>query len=210
MADAVIVHTPGLVFEPEGRRLGGSWGWFVLRGALALVLAGAAFVFPLGAIFAFALVFAAFCAVDGLLSLAAGIRGAARGRRWIGPLLRGIVSLAVPVLFFIAPGAVTIGYAVLTLAIVIGWALVSGMAEIVAAFELRGQVRRHWLLGLTGVVSIALGVAIMVLLWRDPLATLVSVGWLIALWALLAGIGYVAFGLELRRMAPGARQSPPS
>jgi uncharacterized membrane protein HdeD (DUF308 family) len=58
----------------------------VFRGALALLLGVVTILFPLNALFAFTLVFAAYAGADGILSLIAGVRGRPRrrivGGRW--------------------------------------------------------------------------------------------------------------------------------
>src|SRR3546814_19553418 len=81
-----------------------NWGWFVVRGVLALTLGVVAFLFPVSALFAFTMVFAAYAGADGLLSTIAAVRGATRQeeRRWT-LILRGLTGLAVAVLFVLMP-----------------------------------------------------------------------------------------------------------
>jgi uncharacterized membrane protein HdeD (DUF308 family) len=54
-----------------------NWKWFMVRGVIALALGIGAIVFPLSAVFAFTMVFAAYCFIDGIASLVAGVRGRA-------------------------------------------------------------------------------------------------------------------------------------
>src|SRR3546814_20977218 len=69
---------------------------FVVLGFLALTLGVVAFLFPVSALFAFTMVFAAYACADGLLSTIAGVRGATRKEeRWWTLILRGIIGLAV-------------------------------------------------------------------------------------------------------------------
>jgi uncharacterized membrane protein HdeD (DUF308 family) len=56
----------------------GSWSGAVL----ALILGTVAFLFPVSALFAFTMVFAAYAGADGLLSTMAGVRGATRPRAY--------------------------------------------------------------------------------------------------------------------------------
>jgi uncharacterized membrane protein HdeD (DUF308 family) len=51
-----------------------NWGWFVVRGFLALLLGAVAVLFPVSALFAFTMVFAAYAGADGLFSTIAGVR----------------------------------------------------------------------------------------------------------------------------------------
>ena len=60
-----------------------NWGWIVFRGVLALALGVVSFLFPLSALFAFAMVFAAYAGADGILSMVAAVRGSRRKEeRW--------------------------------------------------------------------------------------------------------------------------------
>jgi len=75
---------------------GSTLGSFVVRGVLALALGAVAFLFPVSALFALTMVFAAYAGADGLLSTVAGVRGAARREeRWWALILRGIIGIAV-------------------------------------------------------------------------------------------------------------------
>lgn len=185
--------------------LGRNWGWFVLRGVLALLLAVIAFFFPLGTLFGFTLLFAAWAGADGILSIVAGVRGASRGEeRWWLLVLRGALGVAFAALFALMPGIATLSYALLTLTAVIIWAIAVGVLEIATAIRLRKAARGEWLMALSGLLSILLGVGLWVLLLVSPVTSILSVAWAIAAWALIAGIALIALGLRLRRHAARA------
>lgn len=186
--------------------LSANWGWFVFRGILAVVLGVASFLFPLSALFAFTLVFAAWSGADGVLSLIAGIRGArAREDRWGALILRGFLGIAVAVLVALMPGAAALGYAVITLSIVAAWAILTGGIEIAAAIRLRQAITGEWLLALSGLLSLLLGAALFWLVLTNPLASLVSAAWLIGAYALFVGIVLIGLGLRLRGHAKTER-----
>ncbi|NNG56435.1 HdeD family acid-resistance protein [Sphingomonas paucimobilis] len=177
-----------------------NWGWFVVRGVLALVLGVVAVLFPVSALFTFTMVFAAYAGADGLLSTVAGVRGASRKEeRWWALVLRGIVGIAVAVLFVLMPFAATVSYALVTLGMLSAWAILTGMLEVVAAIRLRKEIEGEWLLGLSGAVSILLGLAVPAALVITPLATILSVAWVIAGYAIIAGVVLIGLGLRLRR-----------
>lgn len=191
--------------------LGRNWGWFVVRGILALVLGAAAVLFPVSALFAFTMVFAAYAGADGLLSTIAGVRGARRKEeRWWAFVLRGIVGMAVAVLFVLMPIAATVSYALATLGMLSAWAIITGVLELAAAIRLRKAIEGEWLLALSGVLSILLGLAVPVALVVTPLVTILSVAWVIAGYAIIAGVVLVGLGLRLRRhegkSGPGAER----
>ncbi|GGO91504.1 HdeD family acid-resistance protein [Stakelama pacifica] len=177
-----------------------NWGWFVVRGVLALILGTVAFLFPLSALFAFTMVFAAYAGADGLLSTIAGVRGAThKEERWWALIVRGIIGIAVAALFVAVPFVATISYALATLGILSAWAILTGLLEIAATIPLRKEIEGEWLLGLSGVLSILLGLAVPVALYVNPPATILSVAWVIAIYAVIAGVVLIGFGLRLRQ-----------
>ncbi|MFP5330245.1 MAG: HdeD family acid-resistance protein [Alphaproteobacteria bacterium] len=182
-----------------------NWGWLVVRGVLALALGAAAILFPLGALYAFTLLFAAFAFVDGIASLIAGIRGARTGERWGALVLRGVVGVAVGVLFVLMPMISTLSYAYVTIAMLVAWSVIAGVLEIQAAIRLRKEIEGEWLLGLSGLLSVALGIAILVLVMPNPAATILSAAWLIAIFAIISGVVLIAQGLRLRGKAASAK-----
>ena len=171
----------------------------VLRGALALLLGITAFVFPVSALLAFTTVFAAYAAVDGVLSVVAAVRGARQKEdRWWTYIVRGLIGIATTALFVIAPVGMTIGYALVTLIMLSAWAIVTGSLELFAAIRLRKVIAGEWLMALSGALSLALCFAIVVLLIIDPLATFPSAAWVIGTYAIVAGIVLIRLGLRLR------------
>lgn len=178
-----------------------NWGWFMLRGVLALLLALAAVIFPLGALFAFTLLFAAYASVDGVAALVAGVRGARAGERWAALLFRGVVGILVGILFLIMPIVATVTYAYLSIVMLAVWSIVAGALEIAAAVRLRREIEGEWLLGLSGALSLLLGIGVLALVLPNPAATLLSAAWLIAIFALGSGIVLIAQALRLRRRA---------
>ena len=181
------------------RTLAANWSWFLLRGILSILIGIAALMFPTSALIAFALLVGAWIGADGVLSLVAGIRGArAKEDRWGMLILRGLLGIGVAVLVALSPGIAALAYAIVTLSIIAFWAILTGGFEIAAAVRLRKAIEGEWLLALSGILSLALGIGIIWLFLTDPLASLVSVAWVIGFYALVAGAILVAFALRLR------------
>ena len=181
-----------------------NWGWFVLRGVLAILLGISAFLFPFSALFAFTMVFAFFAFMDGIASLVSGIRGARhKEERWGALIFRGIIGIVIAASFLVMPGLATVASAFTALGLLAAWSITGGALEILAAIRLRKVIRGEWLLMLSGALSIALGV-IIVTLMANPLATMVSAAWAIGAYALVDGLVLVAQGFRLRRTEAAA------
>jgi uncharacterized membrane protein HdeD (DUF308 family) len=189
MAESLVTHT---------------WRWILARGVLLILLGIFALLAPGFALFTFALVFAAYSFVDGVLALVAGVRAARHdGRRWGAMLLSGLAGVAIGVLFALFPLVSTVAYALLIVWLVAAWAAITGVLEIAAAIRLRRAIEGEWLLGLAGALSVLLGAALVWLLFASPAATLLSVAWLIAIYAVISGVALIALGVRMRRKAAG-------
>lgn len=81
------------------------------------------------------------------------------------------------------------------LIVVAVWAILGGALRIFAAIQLRKQIEGEWILIVSGLLSIAFGVAIIAL----PHAGLVSIAWIIGFWALAFGVLFVLLAFRLRK-----------
>jgi uncharacterized membrane protein HdeD (DUF308 family) len=177
-----------------------NWGWFALRGVLAIALGIGALLLPAAALFAFATIFAAYSFVDGVFALVSGIRGARdREERWGALVLTGVAGIAVGVIFLFFPLLGTVAYAVMAVVMVAVWAILTGAFEIATAWRLRREITGEWLLIVSGALSVLLGVFLLALLWTAPGVTMLSVAWLIGIYALAAGVVLLVVAYRLRR-----------
>ena len=79
--------------------------------------------------------------------------------------------------------------------IIAGWAVVTGILEIIVAIVLRRELRGEWMLALTGVLSVALGVVLAL----QPTAGAIAVVWIIGAYAILLGTVLIFLGFRVRR-----------
>jgi uncharacterized membrane protein HdeD (DUF308 family) len=73
---------------------------------------------------------------------------------------------------------------------------VTGVLEIIAGIGLRKEIQGEWLLAISGIVSLGLGVLLLVF----PSAGEVTIIWLIGVYAILFGLMLLGLGLRLRRL----------
>ena len=179
-----------------------NWGWFVLRGVLAILLGIAAFLVPGLTLFAFTLVFTAFCFADGIVMLITGIRRAGSGHTpWWTMILPGLAGMAVGVIFLFWPLLSTLAYAIAAVLLVAGWAIVTGALQIAAAIRLREEIEGEWILGLAGLFGVVLGLALITLTALQPTLSILSVAWVIGFYAIMTGVMLLMLGLRLRKRA---------
>jgi len=107
-------------------------------------------------------------------------------------LLWGLVSVAIGIITFVAPGVTTMAL----LYYIAIWAIIIGVLQIIAAIRLRAEIKGEWLLGLAGLASVVFGVVLIV----HPGAGVLTVLWLIALYAVLSGILLVFLALKMRSL----------
>jgi uncharacterized membrane protein HdeD (DUF308 family) len=107
-------------------------------------------------------------------------------------LLEGVICVVFAILAFAWPGIT----AIVLLFLIAAWVRVSGIVEIVAAMQLRKVIEGEWVLGLTGVLSVLVG---LILLLRPTVGAL-AVVWVIGFYALLFGILMLYLAFKIRRL----------
>jgi len=170
--------------------LGRKWWLYVVRGALAIVFGLLALIWPDQIKLALVLVFGIYAMADGIFSVTTGIVTAPYFKHWWAVLLEGIAGILVGAVTFINPNIT--GFALLFL--FAAWAVVTGAFEIVAAIQLRRLIVGEWALILSGLLSIILGV----LLFVFPAAGVVSLVWVIGIYAVLFGTTMIILAIRLR------------
>jgi uncharacterized membrane protein HdeD (DUF308 family) len=174
------------------KRITRNWWLFAVRGVVAVIFGLVALARPEQTMQAMVLVFGVFALVDGAFSVIASLSSAPFFGRWWALLLEGTAGILVGLMAIFLPDIT--GRALLyTIA---AWALVTGVFEIVAAFQLRRVLTGEWVLILSGLLSMLFGV----LLFVFPGAGAVSLVWLIGVYAILFGITLVILAFRLRSL----------
>jgi len=164
-----------------------NWWVLALRGLLAVLFGFAALLLPLGTLEAVGRLFGVYAILEGALVVLIGMRGTQYRGAFLSEgafgIMAGLVALAWP------------GVTALVLLYVIAiWAILSGIAEIIAAVALRREIEGEWVLFLVGVLSVVLGVAMAVL----PSVGVLSLIWLVGLYALAVGIAMIVLAFRVR------------
>ena len=169
-----------------------NWWAIALRGAVAILFGIAALMMPETALVALVLLFAAYLLLDGVFAIIAGFRAAERHERWFWLLAEGVLGIAAALFIAAYPEV----YLILFIYVAALWAIVSGVALLVAAFRLYRH-EGEWMMLAAGILSIVWGV--LVLIW--PAAGVVVWAWWIGAYALIFGAMMLALAFRLRRAA---------
>lgn len=165
--------------------------FLVLRGVVSLLVGIVAFLWPGITLVALVALFALYAFLDGIVNLVLGFtRTATHDHSWT-QVLAGVVAIVVGGLAVTMP-EVTLFWLIMLIA---AWAIVRGVLDVAAAVELRRVIRGEWLLAVTGLLSIAFGILVVVF----PDVGALSVAWLLGFYAFIWGIALVSLGLRLRK-----------
>jgi uncharacterized membrane protein HdeD (DUF308 family) len=174
------------------RALADNWWLLLLRGIAAIAFGILAFMWPVLTLLTLTLLWGAYAIADGVLALWGAIfgQGGQMGSRfWLA--IVGVAGIIAGLLAFAWPGVT----ALVLLLFIACWAIVIGLMQIWGAIQLRKEIEGEWLLVLSGLLSVAFGVILLV----QPGVGALAVVWLIGWYAILAGCLYVALAFRLKK-----------
>jgi uncharacterized membrane protein HdeD (DUF308 family) len=185
-------------------RLSLNWSALALRGVVAIAFGILAFLLPGLTLGALILLFAAYAIVDGVSHVITGFRQPSGDGPDVLMILGGIAGIAAGAIAVILPGIT----ALFLLALIGAWAILTGAAEIVAAYRLRKAISGEWLLALDGALSIAFGLYVLLF----PGAGAIALVWLIAAFAVVSGITLLMLAFRMRSLSQrrGGMQAGPT
>jgi len=168
--------------------LADNWWAMALRGLIAIIFGLICVFVPGAAILTLILFFSAYMLVDGVLAIASGIKAARNGKRWGLLILEGVVDITAGAIAFIWPGVTAIAFVLL-----IGvWAVISGGLMIGAAFSLKLDHGRWWLV-LAGIASVIFGILLLI----SPIVGAVVLAWWVGAYAIAFGIMLLILSFKL-------------
>lgn len=166
------------------------WWVFAIRGIAALVFGILAFIWPETTLTVLVFLFGAYVLVDGVSLLIALARGDAAARRhaWTVAIM-GVLGIVVGVVTFVWPGLTALSL----LYLVAFWAITTGVFQVIAAIALRRELEGEVWMALGGVASIGFGA----LLVAFPGEGLISLVWLVGIWAVVFGLSSLSLAYRL-------------
>jgi uncharacterized membrane protein HdeD (DUF308 family) len=169
-----------------------NWLLLLLRGIVTITFGVLVFIWPGLTLLTLIFLWGAYAIADGVFALGAAVssKGGEIAPRWWLAVI-GLAGILAGLLAFVWP-AIT---AQVLLVFIASWAILTGALQIWGAIQLRKEIEVEWMLVLSGLLSIALGVA---LLARPGVGAL-AVVWLIGSFAILVGCIYVSLALWLKK-----------
>jgi uncharacterized membrane protein HdeD (DUF308 family) len=170
------------------------WWIVAARGTVAVLFGVAAFVAPEKTLALLVSLFGLFALADGIFTMGAGL-----SLSWLSLFLEGVVGGAVGLLTIFYPAAAQLWFIYL----IVAWAFVTGALEILGALRLRHvvngpMIRGEWLLGVSGVLSLAFGGLVSAQSEAGPEALI----WIIGAYAVASGGLLLALGFNIRHWRP--------
>jgi uncharacterized membrane protein HdeD (DUF308 family) len=162
----------------------------LLSGVLGLVVGVLAVAWPGITVAAFVIVFAVYAFIAAGLQAARGF-GSRKAGSVAGHLLLAVLDSAAGIVALVWPGITTL-VSVLVIAV---WAVVAGVVEVILAFSLHEAAGYRALLGITGVISVALGVAFAI----RPDIGAVTIAEVFGLYSIVGGVAALIAAVRLKR-----------
>ncbi len=174
------------------RQLSRSYWWLlILRAVVAILFGILAIISPSFALLFLVYLFAAYVLIDGIFSVIVALQERTAYSRWWILLLGGIAGIILGLVTFIWPGVTSL----VLFYLVAAWAVVTGIFEVIAAFSVRAA-GVEWLLVLGGVLSVIIGI----IFFLHPVASILTIVWLLGVFALVYGLILIVRAIQFRSL----------
>lgn len=186
--------------EQKGiRSISSNWWAFIIKGFLALIFSVLAFIMPVTAIIALAIVFGAFALADGIFGIIASVRKIRKGNRWGWLIFSAIISILAGIAVIVSPLIATVVIASFLWASISFWSIFVGISEIITALRFRKEIKGELWMIFSGLFSVILGAMILWMFITQPEDVLLASGWLLGINAFLSAMTYFFLGFKLKK-----------
>lgn len=167
-----------------------NWWSMAVRGAITALFGVAAIAWPDITLAILIGLFGFFMVADGLMAFVSAFRAGQEGQRWWTHIVEGLVEVGIGIAVFTVPQVT----AAILLYFVAFWAIFIGIWRIATAIELRREIEGEWLWGLSGLVTLIFGFALLAFPGAGALALVTVIG----LFALAFGIFSIFMSFRVR------------
>lgn len=161
------------------------WWVLLIDGILTILFGIAAIFWPGLTLLVLVYLFGAYALVDGIFTIVAAFQVRKVSSDWGWMLIGGIAGVIVGLLVFFWPRITSL----VLFYLIAAWAFVTGIFEFSA-----GLLVRSWLLVLGGILSVILGI----IFFTHPVAGILSIIWLLGVFAIAIGLVQVVRAFQMR------------
>lgn len=194
MATTPMTPPAGLA-DDLARKLGDAWGWILLRGVAGIAFGAMAILWPGVTVVVLVIMWGAWAFVDGVAALVTAWQAREPGKPLWPLLVIGVLGVAAGLVTLFAPAVA----AAALLAFIAAWAIATGVLQVVHAIRVRKDIDNEWLLILSGILSVLVGVFILL----QPGSGALAIVWIVAFWSILSGVLLVGAAFRLKRHRDG-------
>ena len=170
-------------------QLSSKWWTFLVRGVIALALAGFCFAAPAATAAALVYVFAAYFIIGGIAAFFGGFSLTGLGSWW-ALVIMGVMEVFLGILMLTEPGAGPLALAYIFAL----WMVMTGALEISSAMAARAFITNEFWWMLLGIITIALGFYVV---W-NPNIGIFGLVYTVGIYGLLAGISLVVLAFRVK------------
>ena len=169
------------------------WWLVLLRGILMVLFGIIALAWPGIALLSLVWIFGFYAILDGIAAIGIGVR--TRGEpHWIWTIVQGVVSVLAGLVALVWPGVTALAL----LFVVAFWAILLGIGEIGGAMASRRRGSNAWGWTLAaGILNVVFGV--LLLIW--PASGILTLVWLVGVFALVGGVALIVLAFRVRSAA---------
>ena len=161
------------------------WWILLIDGILTVLFGIAAIVWPRLTLLVLVYLFGAYALVDGIFTIVASFQVRRVSSEWWWTLIGGIAGVILGLLVFFWPGVTSL----VMFYLIAAWAFLTGIFGMVA-----GLLSRSWLLVLGGILLVILGI----IFFAHPVAGILSILWLLGVFAIVIGAVKVVHAFQVR------------
>jgi uncharacterized membrane protein HdeD (DUF308 family) len=184
----------------------GIWWAVLLRGVLAVIFGIIALAAPGAALTGIVIVFGAYAIVDGVAAVvhAFQLRRAGTGWGWLA--FQGVISIVAGLVAFAYPALTGLIGGIFAVWTIVIYAVMHGAIGIRSAAGL--QDGRGRTIGIvSAVLTLVFGILLGIVTLVTPGATVLSLIWLVGIYAVIFGVMFIVVAVQLRRGAARLRES---
>ncbi len=177
------------------------WWVLLVRGILIVLLGIAMLAWPKATLTVFVVLFAAYLIVDGIMNIFQGFSERRDGQSSGWSFASGALAIVFGIVLLVWPD--TVGKVVMYIVAI--WAILAAFGGIAAGLRLRKTPGSGWGWFLAwGILAGIFGIALLF----NPAAGILSILWLVAIWAIMAGIVFIVASFFVRKVGNEIVNSP--